>query len=331
MDVHRPPAPVDPVAAMPPRVPGSVRRTSHIDMRWDEDGPGTLRLVGAARDVRTDHTGHGAVVAAGALDLRADDAMCLTALETTPAVDTSPLHGLSIRGGFRAAVHRTHPEQRGTPLGLLLDDVPVAALIASYALQRRRESAPEGHTAIPPDAAERQADLCAGWDATGTMIVSIRAGLGMPYRWGPTAPPVTTGDPLDWHDDPALPVYAMRRRRRIDVLDGAVRRIDAFFRDTFVRADGTEEVLHEYTVECRLTDDDRLATVYAAPRVLPFGECPRAAAHVGRLVGTPVAELRRAVPAHLSALASCTHLNDLLRALADAPALEAMLSLDAPG
>jgi hypothetical protein len=179
---------------------------------------------------------------------------------------------------------------------------------------------------VPVEAADRQADLCAGWDATGTMIRSIRAGDGIPYAQGPDCPPVATDDPADWHEEPELPPGAMRRRRRIDVIDGPVRRIDAFFRDSLVRPDGGEEVLHEYTVEARLTDDDRIGAIYAAPRVLPFGECPRAAAHVGRLVGEPVAELRRVVPTSLRSISSCTHLNDLLRALADVPVLEAALS-----
>jgi hypothetical protein len=325
-DSDQPPVPSDPVAAMPPRRPGSVRRTSHVDMVWDEDGPGTLRLVGAARDVRTDRAGVGAVLAAGTLEARADDRQRLSSLATDPEhPGNAALLGHGIRGGFRAAVRSARPETAGRPLGLLLDDIPVAALIASYALQRRAATGPTGTTPVPPEAAAHQADLCAGWDATGTMIRSISAGRGLPYRTGPAAPPVTTDDPLDWHAEPPLPPGAMRRRRRIDVLDGGVRRIDAFFRDTWVRDDGTEEVLHEYTVEARLDGDDTIAAVFAWPRVLPFGECPRAAAHVGRLVGSPVGDLRRLVPDRLAGISSCTHLNDLLRALGDVPALERLL------
>jgi hypothetical protein len=315
-----------PVPAMPPRVPGSVRRTSHIDMRWSEDGPGTLRLVGGARDVRTDATGRGEVLASGSLDTLLDPEMQVRFLQIEPTFDPGPLLGTSARSRFRAAARAAHPELQGTPLGLLLDDVPVAALIALYAIQRRVAPGTADARPVPPEAADRQADLCAGFDATGTMILSMRAGLGLPYEQGPDAPPVATDDPFDWHEEPPLPPGAMRRRRRIDVLDGPVRRIDAFFRDTLVRRDGIEEVLHEYTVEARLTDDDRIAAIYAAPRVLPFGECPRAAAHVGRLVGEPVADLRTTVPATLTSLSSCTHLNDLLRALADVPALEALLT-----
>jgi hypothetical protein len=58
-----------------------------------------------------------------------------------------------------------------------------------------------------------------------------------------------------------------------------------------------------------------LSEVLAEPRVLPFPECPGAAGHVSALAGTPVAELPDAVPDVLNGVASCTHLNDLLRAL----------------
>jgi hypothetical protein len=49
--------------------------------------------------------------------------------------------------------------------------------------------------------------------------------------------------------------------------------------------------------------------------VLPFPECPAAALAVGDLVGCDLAELSRSVPDLLTGIRSCTHLNDLLRAL----------------
>ncbi len=50
-------------------------------------------------------------------------------------------------------------------------------------------------------------------------------------------------------------------------------------------------------------------------------ECPGAARNVGRLVGTPVAALRENVLEMLPGTLGCTHLNDVLRALADVPKL----------
>ena len=55
----------------------------------------------------------------------------------------------------------------------------------------------------------------------------------------------------------------------------------------------------------------------ATPRVLPWTECPRAALSAGRLVGHCLDDLRRFVRADLVGTSTCTHLNDLLRSLAD--------------
>jgi hypothetical protein len=61
------------------------------------------------------------------------------------------------------------------------------------------------------------------------------------------------------------------------------------------------------------------------PRVLPYGECPLAVTYVGALTGLPLSELRGAVLERLRGPLGCTHLNDMLRALADVPALARQL------
>jgi hypothetical protein len=68
--------------------------------------------------------------------------------------------------------------------------------------------------------------------------------------------------------------------------------------------------------------------VTAEPRVLPYGECPRAAAAPQLLVGQHVSSAATAMPAELAGIASCTHLNDLLRALACVPALAALAAAE---
>jgi hypothetical protein len=65
--------------------------------------------------------------------------------------------------------------------------------------------------------------------------------------------------------------------------------------------------------------------------VLPYIECPDAAASAGRLTGMSVAELRRRVRQELTGISTCTHLNDLLRSLADIGALAAAVDSDAAG
>jgi hypothetical protein len=55
--------------------------------------------------------------------------------------------------------------------------------------------------------------------------------------------------------------------------------------------------------------------------VLPWFECPQAAASAARLTGRPLAGLRPAVRAEFLGPTTCTHLNDTLRALEDVAAL----------
>jgi Protein of unknown function (DUF2889) len=55
----------------------------------------------------------------------------------------------------------------------------------------------------------------------------------------------------------------------------------------------------------------------ATPRVLPWRECPQAAASAQRLAGMSVVGLRRQVREELTGPTTCTHLNDTLRGLED--------------
>ena len=53
--------------------------------------------------------------------------------------------------------------------------------------------------------------------------------------------------------------------------------------------------------------------------VLPWVECPSAAASATRLAGTPAADLRERIRDTFVGTSTCTHLNDTLRALAALP------------
>lgn len=61
----------------------------------------------------------------------------------------------------------------------------------------------------------------------------------------------------------------------------------------------------------------------ATLRVLPFPECTFAAPHAGQPVERPVSGFRTRVQE--TELRACTHLNDMLRCLAEVPALVASL------
>jgi hypothetical protein len=115
---------------------------------------------------------------------------------------------------------------------------------------------------------------------------------------------------------PALAPDSMRRQRLIE-RDGSA--VWAMFRDSYARPDGVVTILHEYSVRATLTaDGTRIASCTATPRVLPWAECPSAAASAGRVVGHRVRDLRALVRDELVGTSTCTHLNDLLASLSQA-------------
>jgi hypothetical protein len=116
----------------------------------------------------------------------------------------------------------------------------------------------------------------------------------------------------------------MRRRRRIDVFEASDERIgiDAMFRDTYVRTDGVETIIHEYALTATVNASTGLIVdSHATPRVLPWQECPGAAASAERITGMTLRELHFRVRQELFGTSTCTHLNDLLRSVADTEAL----------
>jgi hypothetical protein len=94
--------------------------------------------------------------------------------------------------------------------------------------------------------------------------------------------------------------------------------VDAMFRDSHFDGDGTESAVHEYGLRAEIDPETlRLIHLEATPRVLPYVECPAAAASASRLVGFHLADVRDRVRAELVGTSTCTHLNDLLRSLED--------------
>ena len=314
--------PRTPSTSTPPRAANSIRRTSHIDMirtgATTQDG---VLLVGAARDTITDEEEVGSILAAASIRATVGRKRILEQLEVDPAgPDLSPLLGRVVASGFRAAVDATVPCEREaqTPLYLLLDDLPVAALISGYADLYIRH--PEEMDSESRQRAQSlKADICAGWASDATMMREIARVGRFPTPIGPIAPRLEgDDDPLSWHPIGPLGPGTMRRRRRVDVIAGETLSIDAMFRDSHLDTDGLETVIHEYSLEASVDGADLVVrSCEAAARVLPWNECPQAAASGGRLVGHRVDALRGFVRQKFVGTTTCTHLNDLLRSLAD--------------
>jgi hypothetical protein len=115
----------------------------------------------------------------------------------------------------------------------------------------------------------------------------------------------------------------MRRRRRLDVIAaGSELTLDAMFRDSYVTPDGVETIIHEYEIKASVGRTTRtILALECTPRVLPWQECPVAAASGGRLVGEDLGRVRSLVRGEFTGISTCTHLNDALRSLEDAAAL----------
>jgi hypothetical protein len=324
------PSPSGPATTTEARSPNSIRRTSHVDVVFTEMSIGSpLRLRGRARDLFTDASGIGTVLDQAEVDAPLDADRRLRSLDTTPSMPSAhELQGLVVGPGFRSALAgATAGASAGrSPLYLLLDDLPVVALISGYAMLYRSGRSESGLSWDGPGGAPGQnqprllkGDICAGWRSDGTMMVALRSGEGMPVSIGPPAPLLLDpDDPIGWHQIDEMEVPSMRRRRLIDVIWGDPLRVQAMFRDSHRAEDGLETVLHEYSVEASVDPGTmQILDCQATPRSLPWFECPEAAGSAGRLVGQPVQGLRSFVRENLTGITTCTHLNDLLRSLAD--------------
>ena len=317
----------DSQAGTPARRPGSVRRTSSIDMTWP-DGFGTsLHLVGRARDLLTTADGEGVVLAEAELQATISDDRRVEAIEVVP--ERPGIEGLvGNQGGsyLRTAIDQVLPGERAaaTPLHLLLDDIAGTSLIAGFVWMRHRPMEPRPQSQPPTDFGTRKGRIiCSGLRPGGSAQVAFADGRHDLHGLRRAGPVAVEDDPLAWHEFPARPVVAMRRHRRVDVIpDGDELVIDSFFRDSSWEPDGTEMALHEYTVSARVDAASlTLTDVSARPHVLPFPECQWAPEHVVLLLGQPVVSFRTDVQTTLTELQACTHLNDMLRCLAEVPAL----------
>lgn len=325
----------------PPRLPRSIRRTSTIDITCDNAGT-QLFLDGSARDLVTTGALDASVLATSHVQVSVDIATgTVTAIDEEPAQGgrTAGLVGLPSGSGFRRALRRQLPEitSDGSLLGLLLDEIPVAVVIAGSLLRRRAGDTPVRETGssimrIAPRPAPGGAarplrpvppvDVCAGWARGGLLARTVEETGRPPLSEGPVVSPlVSPGDPLAWHTLVPMATWSMRRARRIDIAFGASPggpyEIDSLFRDSVVAGDGVERGVHEYAIHATVDGGGKISAIEATPRILPAPECPAAATSARRLVGMHLSELRSHVARAFTGTSTCTHLNDALRALGD--------------
>jgi hypothetical protein len=329
-----PPTLDDSQTGTPARRAGSIRRTATIDMIWP-GGYGTpLVLAGRARDLLTPRAGDPRVLGEARMRVEIGAGRSVRKIEVEPA--RAGIEGLvgSVGGSeLRGAIDRALPREResATPLHFLLDDIAGCSLIAAFAWSRSR--ADVRRLMIGAGAAKQPPGEGFGWRKGRVICSGLRQGgwadTHRQHELDPKHAVVRAGDleladdPQGWHAFPADPEVGMRRHRRVDLWrEGERLFVDAFFRDACWEPDGTQIALHEYNVSAEVAvSDHTLVWAIATPRVLPFPECQWAAPNVKELHGTPVSSFRTRVQQTLTELRACTHLNDMLRSLAEVPAL----------
>jgi hypothetical protein len=311
-----------PLGAAPPRVEGSVRRTSSLDVTWPGGPTAPSRVVGRCRDLLTTADGV-AVVAEDLLEVVLGPDRVILDIAAAPARPAlSALVGARGGGRLRGRLLDAVPEERaaGTPLYLLLDDLAGASLVSGFAWTQWPERLPPAALQPARGAARRMEGICIGF-RTGSSGLNVDGSPRFNHDLRVVGPLASPDDPLGWHELPTPASVAMRRVRRIDVTIDDVVHVDAMFQDSVTRPEGTRVAVHEYALSATASNDGVLLSVSADPRVLPYRECPLAADNVHTLVGTRLEDLREVVLDRLKGVAGCTHLNDALRALAEVPGL----------
>ena len=334
IDVSAAPAVTGPRNLTPGRRPRSVRRTASLTTTWGPDVAEPMEIHGECRDLLTPGDDMPAeVVGTGSLRAHVTRERVIERISADPAHGRlSALVGARAGGRLRELLREVMPDERsaGTPLYLLLDDLSGASLVSGFALALWPQRWPADWQDAGGNRAARRSleGVCIGFQS-GSSALSRPLGAPDSLNTRNVGPLPDQDDSLSWHAmDYELVDVSMRRARRIDVwLDGDRVEVDAAFQDSATHPDGGRVAVHQY----RLWATAELATgrieaVHAEPHVLPFGECPLAVLNIPQLVGTPLQDMRDTVLERLKGVHGCTHLNDALRSLAEAPILARFLA-----
>ena len=330
-----PEPPNDSVVGTPERRPHSVRRTAHINVTWP-GGDGTpMRLAGRGRDLLTPPAGDPQQIALDEMEMEVDEQQIASVAFRPDRDGAAALVGSHSSRRFRSTLDAALPEERaaGSPLYFMLDDIAIVSRIGGIAWSQHRPPV------LPGDAEESEAlnavrerirrgpVLCSGLRPGGYNAISFEEKIAWPHHFRLAGDLTSPGDPWAWHEVGPAPEVCFRRRRRVDLWrEGGSIELDAHYRDSVWGDQHAELSLHEYSLRATLDPGSRtLLAVVVTPRVLPFPECPEASHHAAELVGTPVDEFRTSVNERLVGVECCTHLNDMLRGLAEVPALAQLL------
>jgi hypothetical protein len=317
----------------PLRRPGSIRRTTSIDSEWPEGYGQPWQMTGHARDLLTPlHGGEPQVLGIAQYRILASPIREILEIEATPSHPRlQEMLGVRAGGASRLALAEKLGDIRGMPLYQILDDFAGASLVAGWIWSRWTDDWLRTRSTATRSTAGRggqMMNICTGFaegasslDESNAVSLSSQSSTEVGSLENPD-------DPLGWHLLPAQEGPKNRRARRIDLWrEDELIKVDAAFQDSGSNPQGGRTAVHEYRVYAEIdAATGILLALQALPMILPFRECPGASIKATRLVGQNVASFREAVVETLPGTLGCTHLNDVLRALADVPLLARQLA-----
>ena len=317
----------------PLRRPGSIRRTTSIDSDWPDGLGQPWEMIGRARDLLTPFgTGEPCVLAAAQFRIMASPIREILSIEADVAHPR--LHemvGVRAGGASRAALAEKLGDLRGTPLYQLLDDYAGASLVAGWIWSRWTDDwmvrSRNAGTRSTAGKGGNMTNVCVGFAEGASSLHRDGSGNTLDQSFAEVGPLEHPDDALSWHPMPFQQGPQKRRSRRIDLWrEAGLIKVDAGFQDSGSNPGGGRTAIHEYRLFAEIdAETGVLEALQVLPMILPFRECPGAAVKASRLVGTQVADFRDIVLDKFAATRGCTHLNDVLRALADVPHLASLL------
>lgn len=313
----------------PLRRPGSIRRTTSIDSDWPEGYGKPWEMIGRARDLLTPADGStGKDIATANFRIIASPIREILSISATPEHPRlQEMVGVRAGGASRLALARIMGDIRGTPLFQLLDDYAGASLVAGWIWSRwtddwMRQAERSGLKSTAGRNGQ-MLNVCTGFAEGAASLAEDGKPDNINQSTSDVGPLENPDDALSWHAMPHQQGPQKRRARRIDLWrDGDVIRVDAGFQDSGSNPNGGRTAIHEYRVHAEIdAATNKLLSLQALPLILPYRECPGASVKATRMIGQDVTMFRDAVLETLPSTLGCTHLNDVLRALADVPVL----------
>lgn len=316
----------------PRRRPGSVRRTTSIDSDWPEGYGKAWEMIGRARDLLTPSDGgEPQVLDAAQFRIMASPAREILSIETDPVHPRSQeLVGVRAGGASRVVLGEKLGDILGTPLFQLLDDFAGASLVAGWIWSRWTDDwmARAQRVGVQQTAGRRgqMVNICTGFAEGASSLRPDGAPDSINQSSAEVGPLEHPEDAAGWHAMPHQEGPQIRRARRLDLWreDGLIK-VDAGFQDSGSNPNGGRTAIHEYRVFAEIdAETGVLVALQALPLILPYRECPGASVKATRMIGRRVANFRAEVLGALPGPLGCTHLNDVLRGLADVPRLASL-------